>query len=130
CPRSPGLFRHGARPSGSRNRRILPEHTAQRTDPMAPAVHSSTTTEPRPRPLEFDRVGRIVAVTGSHAIILLDSNAEFAAQGSVKSPEIGTLLKVDTANSVSLALVSALSAPAPSHGDVDQELRIVEVEFI
>src|SRR5690606_18863688 len=24
----------------------------------------------------------------------------------------------------------ALSAPAPSHGDADQELRIVEVEFI
>src|SRR5690606_37682548 len=47
-----------------------------------------------------------------------------------KCPDIGTLLKVDTATSVALCLVSAMSAPTPSHGDISQELRIVEVEFI
>ena len=45
-------------------------------------------------------------------------------------PEIGTLLKVDTQPSIALALVSALSSPMPSHGAGQQELRIVEVEFI
>jgi uncharacterized protein len=78
---------------------------------------------------EFERVGRIVAVTGGHAIVLLDA-AEFTCLGQRKSPEIGTLLKVDTPRSTALALVSALSAPAPSTDDTDQELRIVEVEFI
>ena len=74
--------------------------------------------------------GRIVAVTGSHAIILLDNGEGLPGGGSARSPEIGTLLKVDTTPSIALALVSALSAPMPSGSDSDQELRIVEVEFI
>jgi DNA helicase HerA-like ATPase len=79
---------------------------------------------------EFARLGRIVAVTGGHAIILLDNGDGLPGGVPVKSPEIGTLLKVDTAPSIALALVSALSAPMPSNSDGDQELRIVEVEFI
>ncbi|HUF44179.1 MAG TPA: ATP-binding protein, partial [Aestuariivirgaceae bacterium] len=78
---------------------------------------------------DFERVGRIVAVTGGHAIILLDA-PEFTSPGQIKSPEIGTLLKVETPRSTALALVSALSAPAPSLEGTEQELRIVEVEFI
>ena len=78
---------------------------------------------------EFERVGRIVAVTGGHAIILLDA-PEFACLGQLKGPEIGTLLKVDTPQTTALALVSALSAPAPTHEGTDKELRIAEVEFI
>ncbi|MDH3741491.1 MAG: DUF87 domain-containing protein, partial [Hyphomicrobiales bacterium] len=75
----------------------------------------------------FERIGRIVAVTGGHAIILLDATE--GPEGA-RSPEIGTLLKVETEASVSLALVSALSAPMPSHSEDEQEVRIVEVEFI
>jgi hypothetical protein len=76
------------------------------------------------------RIGRIVAVTGAHAIILLDAPQGALESDVEKSPEIGTLLKVDTAVSISLALVSALSSPMPSHNRSEQELRIVEVEFI
>ena len=75
---------------------------------------------------EFARLGRIVAVTGGHAIILLDNGDGLPGGVPVKSPEIGTLLKVDTAPSIALALVSALSAPMPSNSDGDQELRIVD----
>ncbi len=75
------------------------------------------------------RVGRIVAVTGAHAIILLDVE-ERPNVDAERSPEIGTLLKVDCTTSISLALVSALSCPMPSHARGEQELRIVEVEFI
>ena len=81
-------------------------------------------------PDRFARLGRIVAVTGGHAILLLDNGDGLPGGAPVKSPEIGTLLKVDTAPSIALALVSALSAPMPSNSDGDQELRIVEVEFI
>jgi len=76
------------------------------------------------------RLGRIVAVTGSHAVILLDNGEGLPGGAPVRSPEIGTLLKVDTAPSIALALVSALSSPMPSNCDGDQELRIVEVELI
>ncbi len=81
-------------------------------------------------PDSVTRVGRIVAVTGAHAIILLDAEDRSGEVDSERSPEIGTLLKVDCATSISLALVSALSSPMPSHNKGEQDLRIVEVEFI
>jgi uncharacterized protein len=82
------------------------------------------------RPDAVERVGRIVAVTGAHAIILIDVDVHRSSEQQEKSPEIGTLLKVDTPRSISLAMVSALSSPMPSHSSDDRELRIVEVEFI
>jgi DNA helicase HerA-like ATPase len=78
----------------------------------------------------LERIGRIVAVTGAHAIILLDATDAFQAGGAERGPEIGTLLKCDTIPSITLAMVSALSSPMPTHNANDQELRIVEVEFI
>jgi DNA helicase HerA-like ATPase len=78
----------------------------------------------------LERVGRVVAVTGAHAMILLDAVQEFSGSLRRNGPEIGTLLKVDCDMCVTLALVSALSSPMPSHVQEEQELRIVEVEFI
>src|SRR5947209_298281 len=81
----------------------------------------------RPEPIE--RVGRIVAVTGAHAVILIDADVGHPAGERHRAPEIGTLLKVDTPRSVSLAMISALSSPMPSHSTDDRELHIIEVEF-
>jgi uncharacterized protein len=81
------------------------------------------------QPADVERIGRIVAVTGGHAVVLLDSQ-EGVFNDAAKSPEIGTLLKADTHSAVTLALVSALSAPMPSQDRSDREMRIVEVEFI
>ena len=63
-------------------------------------------------------------------MILLDADERLPGVAVEKSPEIGTLLKVDTEPSIALALVSAMSSPMPSHGQDEPELRIVEVEFI
>ena len=41
------------------------------------------------KPQTNDRVGRIVAVTGAHAVILIDAEDASSTQ---KTPEIGTLL--------------------------------------
>ncbi|MBC8038722.1 MAG: ATP-binding protein [Rhizobiales bacterium] len=81
-------------------------------------------------PETVERVGRIVAVTGAHAVILIDAGSHQSGGADEKSPEIGTLLKVDTPRSISLAMISALSSPMPSHSPEVRELRIVEVEFI
>jgi uncharacterized protein len=78
---------------------------------------------------DLERMGRIVAVTGAHAIILLDAQESLFNDGQ-RGPDIGTLLKAETAGSVTLALVSALSAPSPTNNPNEKELRIVEVEFI
>lgn len=85
-----------------------------------------------PAPLaaqDMERIGRIVAVTGAHAIVLLDY-VDTMFTDNHRGPEIGTLLKSETANSITLALVSALSSPSPSNNPNDKEMRIVEVEFI
>ena len=82
---------------------------------------------PAPRAQTHERVGRIVAVTGAHAVILIDAEE---SDHYHKTPEIGTLLKVDTLKSISLCMVSALSSPMPSHSKEEKELRIIEVEFI
>ncbi len=76
-----------------------------------------------------ERMGRIVAVTGAKAVILLDSHEDVFDDGK-RGAEIGTLLKVETSGSITLALISALSSPMPSHNPNDKEMRIVEVEFI
>jgi DNA helicase HerA-like ATPase len=95
---------------------------------MTSAMHTNSSANRRMNAAS-ERIGRIVAVTGAHAIILLDADDAFSATAET-SPEIGTLLKVDTENTVTLALVSALSSPTPSHENQNQEMRIVEVEFI
>ena len=78
---------------------------------------------------EAERMGRIVAVTGGHAVILLDAHDGIFAEGQ-KGPEIGTLLKADATHAITLALISALSSPMPSQSANEKEMRIVEVEFI
>ncbi len=77
--------------------------------------------------LAHAEVGRIVAVSGGRAVIMLNPG-----KGGMEgfSPEIGTLLKVDSGDTISLALVSSLSMPVPDAGDFKGEVRIVEVEFI
>jgi DNA helicase HerA-like ATPase len=95
----------------------------QQHPPASPPAHVA-------QPGTVERVGRIVAVTGALAIILIDFEDDQRSGRQSRSPEIGTLLKVDSPKSISLALVSALSSPMPSHNAGDKELRIIEVEFI
>ena len=95
----------------------------QQQPPASPPAHVA-------QPGAVERVGRIVAVTGALAIILIDFDDDQRSGRQSRSPEIGTLLKVDSPKSISLALVSALSSPMPSHNAGDKELRIIEVEFI
>jgi DNA helicase HerA-like ATPase len=94
------------------------------------AAKTPDTNHPFPISLiDNERMGRIVAVTGAHAIILLDSH-EGPGNEDKRGAEIGTLLKVETAGAITLALISALSSPMPTHNTGERELRIVEVEFI
>ncbi|HRD76914.1 MAG TPA: DUF87 domain-containing protein, partial [Hyphomicrobiaceae bacterium] len=77
-----------------------------------------------------DGMGRIVSVNGSKAIVLLDSRSDGAQRGPSQRPEMGTLLGIDTANTVVLAIVSALSVPVPAQRDGDAELWIAELGLV
>src|SRR5665213_3718767 len=65
-----------------------------------------------------ERLGRIVAVTGGKAVVLMDTLDQHSNDTRHRA-EIGTLLKVEGPNSISLALVSALSSPMPTHSTGD-----------
>lgn len=75
-------------------------------------------------------IGRIVSVTGSQAVVLLDGQP--AAGGGAGGPraELGTLMKVETPSSVLFGLVSALSVPVPSQKDGEPEIRVAELELV
>ena len=82
------------------------------------------------RRLEQKRpLGRIVSVSGSQAVVMLHASSKEAG-GDQPPPEIGTLLKVETPNAIVLALVSALTVPVPSQDPAEEEMKIIELEFV
>jgi uncharacterized protein len=74
-------------------------------------------------------LGRIVSVTGSKAIVLLDSPKDGQGRPAEK-PDMGTLMAIDTEKTVVLAIVSALSVPVPAHRDDDTEIWIAELGLV
>ncbi len=75
-------------------------------------------------------IGRIVSVTGSKAIVLLDAPTDARVRSLQDRPEMGTLLAIDTANTIVLAIVSALSVPVPSQREGDSEIWIAELGLV
>ncbi|MGQ0673041.1 MAG: helicase HerA domain-containing protein [Hyphomicrobium sp.] len=75
-------------------------------------------------------IGRIVSVTGSKAIVLLDGPQKGRASVVSDRPEMGTLLAIDTANTVVLAIVSALSVPVPAQREGESEIWIAELGLV
>jgi hypothetical protein len=74
-------------------------------------------------------IGRIVSVTGSRAIVLLDGQPD-GVRSLNDRPEMGTLLAIDTAKTVVLAIVSALSVPVPAQAIGDPEVWIAELGLV
>lgn len=77
---------------------------------------------------EKQRVGSVVSVTGSHALVMLDEDNP--ADDRASRPQLGAIMSIDAGASVVLGLVSAMSVPAPSLDSATASLRIVEVELI
>ncbi len=75
-------------------------------------------------------IGRIVSVTGSKAIVLLDAQANGRVRSVNDRPEMGTLLAIDTATTIVLAIVSALSVPVPAQREGDSEIWIAELGLV
>jgi uncharacterized protein len=75
-------------------------------------------------------IGRIVSVTGSKAIVLLDGQSQGRVRSINDRPEMGTLLAIDTANTIVLAIVSALSVPVPAQREGESEIWIAELGLV
>ncbi|MGE0698365.1 MAG: ATP-binding protein, partial [Hyphomicrobiaceae bacterium] len=74
-------------------------------------------------------IGRIVSVTGSKAIVLLDSQSE-AMRSPSERPEMGTLLAIETERTIVLAIVSALNVPVPAQREGELEIWIAELGLV
>lgn len=74
------------------------------------------------------RIGEVVSVNGSHALIMLDEDRPDLDR--IHRPQLGAILAVDTGTCIVLGLVSAMSVPAPSLEPGAKDLRIIELELI
>ena len=86
-----------------------------------------------PQPDLDPSIGRIVSVTGAKAIVMLDGGlvgAEKRPRASSDRPEMGTLLAIETTNTVVMAIVSALSVPVPAQREGESELWIAELGLV
>ena len=75
-------------------------------------------------------IGRIVSVTGSKAIVLLDGGLSENKSKKISRPEMGTLLAIEQQSTVVLAIVSALSVPVPAQRDDESEIWIAELGLV
>lgn len=90
-------------------------------------------TPPALQPLPDRSIGRIVSVTGAKAIVLLDhgmAGLTTRKRAAAERPEMGTLFAIETANTVVLAIVSALSVPVPAQREGESELWIAELGLV
>ncbi|MEO1135487.1 MAG: ATP-binding protein [Pseudomonadota bacterium] len=74
------------------------------------------------------RIGSVVSVTGSHALVMLDEDEPGADRAS--RPQLGAIMSVDVGASIVLGLVSAMTNPAPSLEAGVVDMRIIEIELI
>ena len=81
------------------------------------------------RPLDSS-IGRIVSVTGSKAIVLLDGASEARMRSLSRPPGNGNSARDRHDQYTVLAIVSALSVPVPSQREGDNEVWIAELGLV
>ena len=97
------------------------------TDVAAPDDSSKEVAAPQS---EAIRIGRVVAVSGSQVITLLEM-PDRGEQGTEETKlQIGTLIKMETPISTIFGMVSGLSIPIPKQDAGDKELNIIEMELV
>jgi uncharacterized protein len=75
-------------------------------------------------------VGRVIAVTPSQAIVLLEKQ-DVAAAGNTAVPlEVGTLVKLRSRVSVVYGMITGLRVPLPSPEPSDKDLKLVELDLV
>ncbi len=76
------------------------------------------------------KLGRVVSVTGSQVITLLDKERPVTESGLPRSLEVGAVVKMRTPDSTVFGLVSGLSIPVPKQDASHEEMELVELELI
>lgn len=75
------------------------------------------------------RIGRVIAVSASQAVAILERRDGAGAVSGAYPLEMGTLVKVRTRPSTVYGLVTGLRVPLPTLAPSDEDLRLVEIDF-
>jgi hypothetical protein len=75
------------------------------------------------------RIGRIIAVSASQAVALLERSEDSAGSDRAWPVEMGALVKMHTRVSTVYGMVSGMRVPLPNLAPSDQELKVVEIEL-
>jgi hypothetical protein len=79
--------------------------------------------------VQATRIGRVVSVSGSQLITLMDQHIGGDESPTARRPDIGEVVNVRTATTVAFGLVTGLSIPIPEQLEGRAELRIMELEL-
>jgi DNA helicase HerA-like ATPase len=74
-------------------------------------------------------IGRVVSVSGSQIICLLDGKCE-SADGAVYSLEVGAMVTIPTSRSTVFGLARGVSIPIPSNNRSEEEMQVAEIELV
>src|SRR5256714_13855878 len=75
------------------------------------------------------RIGRVIAVSASQAVALLERCDDSGGTDRPWPVEMGALVKVHTRVSTVYGMVSGMRVPLPNLSPSDQELKVVELEL-
>jgi len=75
-------------------------------------------------------VGRVIAITPSQAIVLLERQNVTATENVVLPLEVGTLVKLRSRVSVVYGMITGLRVPLPSPEPSDKDLKLVELDLV
>ncbi|MEM9123017.1 MAG: DUF87 domain-containing protein [Pseudomonadota bacterium] len=75
-------------------------------------------------------IGRVVSVSGSEAIVMLEPTAtDGVSEGSIRA-DMGALLRVKTPSTIVIGMVSGLSVPIPEKDPKAVEIKVAELELL
>jgi DNA helicase HerA-like ATPase len=76
------------------------------------------------------RAGRIIGVSASQVMVLLERSYLMLEANHATPIEMGSLVKINTRTSTVYAMVSGLRVPLPTQSPSDDDLKIVELELL
>jgi DNA helicase HerA-like ATPase len=76
------------------------------------------------------RVGRVIAITPSHAIVLLERRDATGISDPAMPLEMGTLVKLHSRVSTVYGMITGLRVPLPSLEPSEKDLRLAELELV
>lgn len=72
------------------------------------------------------RIGRVVSVTGSKLLVLIDRKAD---QLQENAPRVGRLVCIESGQAEIVATITAINAPSPGFSEDEQDILIAELEL-